>query len=148
MEERRPSWSDVEAVWEDPTAHDRFVEACRTSDNLRYAAECYRQRLLATPDDPVALKRQKQLVALAMMSINLETAKRHALRDDEPAKGNSRLPLFLALIGAALGGLAGYLLSSAAPAALPGGMTQAIPLAITGGLAGLVLGLVVRRRTA
>ena len=140
--QRAYTWVDVEAAWEDPDVHDAFLVQCRDTGNLRHAAECYRNRLAQDPEDPIALKRRQQIMALAMMSMNLEAARREAEREETPSRRGS-LPLLLALVGAAIGGLAGFALPAGE---MPvSGAMKAVPFALGGGFGGLVLGLVFRR---
>jgi hypothetical protein len=167
-----PTWADVEASYDDPRLHDAFVNACRGRGDLKHAAECYRAVLAARPGDPVALKRQKQIVALAMLAMNLETARREAERGGEAGTSSGfRLLATLAGLGALLGALGGLAMAKgtaeAGVDACAGGLqgsllciladalhTSATTLPTVGGgalvgvIGGLVLGAIVRRPRA
>lgn len=57
-------WDRVMMDYEDRIRHDRFVNACRDSDSLSYAAKKYAQVLVSAPQDDIARLMRNRIVAL------------------------------------------------------------------------------------
>lgn len=66
-------WGKVLEDYEDRIRHDRFVNACRDSDALSYAAKKYAQVLVSAPQDDVARLMRNRIVAL--VSAKAESSK-------------------------------------------------------------------------
>jgi hypothetical protein len=60
-------WELVTDDFSEGSAHDAFIAACEAQNKLAFAAAQYRERLADNPEDDVAKKRQKQLLALAQV---------------------------------------------------------------------------------
>jgi hypothetical protein len=60
-------WELVTEDFAEGARHDAFIAACEAQNKLAFAAARYREWLADHPDDEVAGKRQKQLLALAQV---------------------------------------------------------------------------------
>jgi hypothetical protein len=60
-------WELVTEDFAEGARHDAFIAACEAQNKLAFAAARYREWLAEHPDDEVAGKRQKQLLALAQV---------------------------------------------------------------------------------
>lgn len=92
-------WAAVEAAWDDPEAHDRFIKRCSTTGALAAAGLQYRARLDRQTGDAVALRMQQRIVAMAALSLGPPAA-----RAPQPVTRSRWFLIFIAL--AALGGAA------------------------------------------
>jgi hypothetical protein len=98
-------WRAVEAGWDEPARHDRFVQHAYATGTLPAAAARYRGQVAARPDDPMAAKMITRITFLATQQ---------ALRPSAaPARPFTRSPLFLGVVVAAalLGAIVGLLWS-------------------------------------
>jgi hypothetical protein len=64
-------WAKVCEDFAATNAHDAFVRHCHESDELAFAARCYRQRRDALPeDDPEREAIDKRLAAIALLAMS------------------------------------------------------------------------------
>lgn len=73
-------WLKLDEVWDDPKAHDAFLQACHGAQNLGFAAAKYRGVIDSPRDDrkPFA---QKRLGAIALLATQvLESAREEPCR--------------------------------------------------------------------
>jgi hypothetical protein len=88
-------WAEVEAAWEDDTAHARFLEAAASADALDIAAARYRQRRMANPEDGRAQKNLEKAAVLAQRLYQMRA------RAERPPKA----PVVLRIVGTMFAGL-------------------------------------------
>lgn len=94
------AWAAVEASWESPEAHKKFLVLCDTSDRLAEAGRRYRAVKESSPERRAEAERRiDDLLGLAMARVRVDKV--------EPAKVRSRvewiaLGLSIVLISAAL----------------------------------------------
>lgn len=74
-EELEALWNDVQVRWDDPRAHDAFLEVARSRGALAQAAACYRRVKEGEDEDRRALA-EKRLTAVAFLAMQtLESAR-------------------------------------------------------------------------
>ncbi len=66
------AWDDVIQAYEDYDVHRRFIRLAQVEQSLEYALERYKIVLDACPQDDLAMRAQKELVALAEVKIQVQ----------------------------------------------------------------------------
>lgn len=69
-------WDELIAHWSDEPRHDAFLKYCSMAGLLAPAGRAYRNHLTDHPGDPVALRMQERIVAMATVSFSRPTAPR------------------------------------------------------------------------
>lgn len=98
------AWAEVEASWDDPTAHKRFVALCQSLRRLPEAGQHYRSVREGADEDrsKVAKREIDRILTMALASLE-------AIRTPPPSR-RSPIMLFIALVVAvALMGSVSYL---------------------------------------
>jgi hypothetical protein len=88
-------WAELQAAWEDDTAHARFLEAAASADALDVAAARYRQRRQADRADGRAQKGLERAATLAQRLYQMRA------RSERPPKA----PVVLRIAGTMFAGL-------------------------------------------
>jgi len=88
-------WDLVTDDFTEGSGHDAFIAACEAQNKLAFSAARYREWLADHPEDKVALKRQKQLLALAQVRALAMSSRRSSEKD--PLR--KALTAFLVMVG-------------------------------------------------
>src|SRR5690606_13747036 len=71
-------WENVEQNWENDTAHSAFLDACVATNNLPYAAQCYRGKIV-DPSGDFRLQAERQLSKVSDCAMRHVESTRKAL---------------------------------------------------------------------
>lgn len=98
-------WAELAAAWDDEARHDAFLKYCSVAGQLAPAGRRYRERLAEAPGDPLAIRMQDRIVAMATVSFT------HHRAPPPPVTRNTWFWAVMVLCGVA--GLASALLLGA-----------------------------------
>lgn len=77
LDERGASlWRDIQEHWSEAARHEEFLKHCLQSGTLSAAGRLYRERLDENPNDAVANRMQKEILAKATLGLTINATPR------------------------------------------------------------------------
>ncbi len=95
-------WAAVLADWQSTEKHDAFAKHCSVTETLAAAGRCYRERLDASPKDPLGTRMQARIVTIATVQLPV-----HGTALPQPVTRSTWFWVVMVLVG--VGGLLGGL---------------------------------------